>query len=70
MSNEGDAAQIDGLLSNDLIEVAAANDGWRKLYRHRVTGSLWELSYPQGEMHGGGPRRLRELPLKGPEAWR
>jgi hypothetical protein len=70
MSNEGDAAKIDGLLSKELVEVAATDDGWRKLYRHRATGNFWELSYPQSEMHGGGPRRLRELALIALEDWR
>ncbi|WP_394086234.1 Imm27 family immunity protein [Roseixanthobacter finlandensis] len=70
MSIEGDAAEIDALLSTELIHLAATEGGWRKLYRHRATGSFWELSYPQSEMHGGGPRRLRELSLTAPEQWR
>jgi hypothetical protein len=70
VSAEGDAAKIDALLSAELIKLSATDGGWRTLYRHRLTGGLWELSYPQGEMHGGGPRRLRQLPLNAPEDWR
>jgi len=70
VSNEGDADEIDALLSTELIEVAKADDGWRILYRHRATSALWELSYPNSERHGGGPRRFRELPLRAPEEWR
>jgi hypothetical protein len=70
MSLEGDARDIDALLSNELIRMTATDGGWRILYRHRTTGALWELSYPQSEMHGGGPRRLRELTLTAPEEWR
>jgi Immunity protein 27 len=35
--------------------------GWITLYVSPVTGQFWELSYPQGEMHGGGPRQLSEI---------
>jgi len=67
---EGDAAKIDALLSTELVRISTTDGGWRTLYRHRKTGSLWELSYPQSEMHGGGPRRLRQLQLIAPENWR
>jgi hypothetical protein len=32
--------------------------GWDVLYRDASDGRFWELTYPQGEMHGGGPMRL------------
>lgn len=67
VSAEGDATRIDSLLSAELIELSTADDGWRTLYRHRLTGGLWELSYPQCNTHGGGPRRLRQLTLHVPE---
>ncbi len=35
--------------------------GWETLYRDPRDGRLWELTYPQSEMHGGGPRRLHIL---------
>jgi hypothetical protein len=35
--------------------------GWETLYRNPATGALWEITYPHGEMHGGGPRRLSEI---------
>ena len=69
ISNEGDAAAIDELLSSELDHIAASDGGWRRLYRHRATGRLWELSYPHSEMHGGGPRRLRELPSNSVKEW-
>ena len=40
--------------------------GWCTLYRNPGTMILFELVYPQGEMHGGGPRELR--PISGDEA--
>ncbi len=64
---EGDAAEIDALLSTELVRLSGTDGDWRTLYRHRTTGKLWELSYPQSEMHGGGPRRLRRLSLSTPD---
>ena len=59
----GDAteARIAWLISDRLTEIAIGEGGWRILYRDLRDGRLWELSYPLGSMHGGGPRRLRLL---------
>jgi hypothetical protein len=59
MTARGDAAAIDDLLANKLEEQRTDASSWKVLYRHRETGEYWELTYPQSEMHGGGPRRLR-----------
>jgi hypothetical protein len=32
--------------------------GWRQLYLDPRDGRRWELTFPQGSLHGGGPRRL------------
>lgn len=66
---EGDAvaARIDWLLRERLERRGDAGGGWEVLYRDPADGRLWELTYPQGHMHGGGPPRLRLLP---PEAAR
>jgi Immunity protein 27 len=55
----GDAAAIDEMLGTKLEKVRSDASGWLVVYRHRETNQFWELSYPQSEMHGGGPRRLR-----------
>jgi hypothetical protein len=34
---------------------------WTILYRDPSNGGLWEVFYPHGEMHGGGPRDLRSI---------
>jgi hypothetical protein len=67
MVAEGDAKVIDELLENELVEVKKGN--WAFLYRHKDTGELWDLVYPRGEMHNGGPRRLRRLDHNDPETW-
>ena len=65
---EGYSMSINALLG-DLDRVANRDGGWTILYRHRKTGEFWELSYPQSEMHGGGPRRLRRVNITGPDDW-
>jgi hypothetical protein len=71
MLAEGDASRINELLARSLTKVTIdpVSGGWRILYRHEETGRFWELDHPQGEMHGGGPRRLRELDLVDPVTW-
>lgn len=59
MIARGDAAAIDDMLATKLEKVSSNASGWLVVYRHRETSQFWELSYPQSEMHGGGPRRLR-----------
>lgn len=53
-------AEIDGSLVR-LTKLATDASGWLSLYRYPESGELWELSYPQSEMHGGGPRRLATI---------
>ncbi|MBW3622692.1 MAG: hypothetical protein KY468_04705 [Armatimonadetes bacterium] len=47
---------VSHLLRDHLIKVAQREGGWVQLYVDPATGLYWELSYPYGEMHGGGPR--------------
>jgi hypothetical protein len=46
------------LVSRRLTLLGVAEGGWRQLYRDPRDGRLWELSFPHGSLHGGGPRRL------------
>jgi hypothetical protein len=46
------------LASHRLTLLGVADGGWRQLYRDARDGRLWELTFPQGSLHGGGPRRL------------
>jgi hypothetical protein len=68
MVAEGDCETIDNLLGS-LDRVKDGLGGWVILYLHRNTGEFWELSYPQSEMHGGGPRRLQRLNITSPDSW-
>jgi hypothetical protein len=51
-------ARIEWLISNCLVQLGADSSGWDELYRDPDDGRLWELTWPQSEMHGGGPPRL------------
>jgi hypothetical protein len=49
------ALRIQYLVGNVLERVANDYTGWRALFRDPADGRYWELSYPQGQMQGGGP---------------
>jgi hypothetical protein len=53
-------ARIERLTSQVLHKVAVSRDygAWETLFRDPKDGRLWERTYPQGELHGGGPPRL------------
>jgi Immunity protein 27 len=57
---EDDASRrIRQLVESHLIHIATSKDGWVRFYRDTQDGRIWELSYPQGEVHGGGPMLMR-----------
>jgi hypothetical protein len=51
-------ARIARLTTGYLVELALAEEGWATLYRDPQDGRLWERTYPNSEMHGGGPPAL------------
>ena len=51
-------SRIRWLAAERLERVAVDATGWRTLYRDPRDGRLWELSYPNSHLHGGGPPRL------------
>lgn len=53
--------RIVALTKSHLQEVRRDASGWNTLYRDPSDGRYWELTYPQGELHGGGPPELRCL---------
>jgi hypothetical protein len=48
-------------LANSLERVSPDWSGWEILYRDRHDGRLWELTFPQSELQGGGPRKLSHV---------
>ena len=60
--------RIKRVIANELRELARAEGGWSTLYEDLEDGRLWELTYPQSEMHGGGPPRLTWISRETAEA--
>lgn len=56
--NDPSNERIDWLINDYFSKVAGSADGWSTLYRDPADNRLWELSYPEGELHGGGRPRL------------
>jgi len=55
--------RIEWLISQHLVQLGADSSGWDELYRDPSDDRLWELTWPQSEMHGGGPPRLTCLTI-------
>jgi hypothetical protein len=53
--------KITELIKYYLTEIGHDSSGWLTLYRDPNDGRFWELDYPQSELHGGGPPRLRVI---------
>jgi hypothetical protein len=49
------------LVRHSLRARAMANGGWDQLFVDPRDGRYWELTFPHGSLHGGGPRRLTAL---------
>lgn len=51
--------RIDWLLANGMEKVAIDSSGWSTLYVDTGDRRMWEVTYPQSELQGGGPRLLQ-----------
>ncbi|KRT66821.1 MAG: hypothetical protein XU11_C0004G0073 [Candidatus Dadabacteria bacterium CSP1-2] len=50
--------RIEELIDSYLTKLATDESGWDVLYQDPKDGRYWELTYPQSELHGGGPATL------------
>ncbi len=55
--------RIAWLLAHHLHKIADSpqSGAWETLYRDPDDGRYWERTYPQSEMHGGGPPQLKSI---------
>ena len=56
MTEDDASRRIRSLIQTELKYVASTKDGWEKLYRDARDGRYWEITYPNGELQGGGPQ--------------
>ena len=61
MTDDETSRVIEDLIKNLLRRLAVTSDGWETLYIDPRDQRLWELTFPKGEMQGGGPKALRLL---------
>ncbi len=66
----GDASclRIEWLIRERLEPLGRDETGWNTLFRDARDGRLWELTYPQSDLHGGGPPRLSAIDSQAAEA--
>jgi len=50
--------RINWLVNDYFSKLADSTDGWSTLYSDPNDHRLWELSYQEAELHGGGRPRL------------
>ena len=59
--------RIESLVLGKFIKLADSIDGWSSLFQDPSDGRLWERTYPQSAMHGGGLPRYIALAWNRPE---
>jgi hypothetical protein len=55
------STRVETLVRDELKPIAVSADGWERLFEDPRDHRLWELTYPLGETHGGGPPSLRAI---------
>jgi len=53
--------RIEYLTDHYLEKIDTDSSGWNKLYKDPADGRFWVKTYPNSEMHGGGPPHLKEI---------
>jgi hypothetical protein len=54
--------RIEDLTRGYLRELGRDASGWDALFVDPDDGRLWELVYPESDLHGGGAPELRHMP--------
>jgi hypothetical protein len=49
------------LVTRRLTACGHTGGGWDQLYQDPRDGRFWELTFPEGSLFGGGPRRLEHV---------
>ena len=51
---------IESMIKNELKEIMTSENGWTKQYEGK-DGIIWELTFPQSHLQGGGPPKLTRI---------
>lgn len=64
MSEDAICGRIKWLIEYELQKIKDSPQwgAWETLYQDTKDGRYWERTYPQGNLHGGGPPQLKCLP--------
>lgn len=54
--------RIEWLIAHYFVKQSQSDEGWSALYRDPADARLWQLTYPDAGLHGGGPRILTCAP--------
>lgn len=54
-------ALVREMVAQKLKRLAERDGGWRVLFWDPYEDVYWELTYPESDLHGGGPPELSEL---------
>ena len=49
------------LVTRRLVPRGIVHSGWEQLFQDPRDGRYWELTFPEGSLHGGGPRLLTNV---------
>ena len=60
MQEDDQCRRIEWLIKTQLRQIASSPvfGDWETLFQDPTDGRYWERTYPQGDMHGGGPPEL------------
>ncbi len=56
--------RIENLINDYLVLIDSSEEGWLMLYRDPSDYRLWELSYPDSHLHGGGAPALTNISIE------
>ncbi|WP_089381940.1 Imm27 family immunity protein [Lutibacter agarilyticus] len=51
---------IELMIKNEFVKLESSEDGWTTRYK-RNDSEIWELSYPENHLQGGGPPKLIQI---------
>ncbi len=51
---------IESMIQQELTKIESSDEGWKVKYRGNHN-TIWELTYPESHLNGGGPPKLIQI---------